>query len=125
MQYSRLDDCKVFIEGDSIEVWYCRTTGPYVQNIELDLKNLESTHVLIGTIDGIVEAEGMKPADLVYWIYGFLQDKAWNRNGEAEALISNKGLTRTSFTVGDLIRFKRGKRKITFRSKLNGSWERF
>jgi hypothetical protein len=58
-----------------------------------DPKNLEKTHVLLGTIDS-------KDLDD---IYHKMQGEMWSPRGEARELIRGKGLTHTSMSVGDVV----------------------
>ena len=58
-----------------------------------DPKNLEATHVLLGTVQAI-RAED---------VFSLMQGESWSPNGEAREMIQAKGLWHTSMSVGDLM----------------------
>ena len=61
-------------------------------------KHLEKTHVKLGTL-----AETNKER-----IYQMLQGEVWSPNGEANKLIRSLGISHTSMSVGDVIKFPNG-----------------
>lgn len=63
-----------------------------------DCKNLEKTHVKLGTL-----AETNKER-----IYQMLQGEVWSPNGEANKLIRSLGISHTSMSVGDIIKLPNG-----------------
>lgn len=123
MQYSQLDDCKMFEPGNAIEVWYARNPS-FDTSSTLDVDNLEQTHAHVGSIGGIVGVSNITLTDLLDRLFGAMQGECWSPKGEARTLIQSKGLSHTSLSVGDVICFKSKTQTIVYRCKPIG-WERF
>lgn len=121
-QYTKLSDCKHFEDGDAFEIWYMRPeffsdfiTG---DTSKLDRANLEKTHILLGQAKNALilmvtkEAHDADPdlsrTIVLEHLYRNLQGEVWSPNGEACDLIESKGLSHTSLSMGDIVRFKDG-----------------
>jgi hypothetical protein len=84
------------LHAGATKVWYYKpAVARYITfgEVKVDPKNLEATHVLLGSI-----AETHLEA-----IFGSLQGECWSPNGEARELITSKELNHTSMSVGDVI----------------------
>jgi hypothetical protein len=108
-QLATLNSCPLFPEGDDVEVWYSKTEyfGPFNlgEYAEFDPQDLSKTHILLGTTD---RPKDEKNRESLSRLFIDLQGENWSPNGEANFLIRRLGLSHTSMSVGDVIRFKTG-----------------
>ena len=63
------------------------------QNMVPSLATLESTHVLVGTVDTTNTEE----------VYMMMQGENWSPRGEANGFIRSLGLKHTSMSMGDVV----------------------
>lgn len=66
------------------------------------LAALDATHTLLMTTQ-VVSNPDKSVQDLLEEVYYQMQGEIWSPNGEARALIREKGLEHTSMSVGDVI----------------------
>ena len=101
--YKSLSDCPLFKEGDEVEVWYMNegffSDGIMGNSGDIDPKNLNKTHVLLGTIDGFTNGIVFENEQIADRLFFLLQGERWSSNGEARELILDKGLFHTSMSV--------------------------
>ncbi len=111
MKYKTLNDCPLFPVGEDVEIWYARLYSFLIMVISKDNvfnpDKIGDTHDLLGTLKSLsgIESGG---ADELATLYRNLQGEIWSPKGEASDLIRSKGLSHTSMSVGDIIRFKNG-----------------
>lgn len=89
---------------DFIEVWYAKR--PDFRNHMIFAQY--ETHVMLGTIRSThVWYDEARQIDEMERVYFALQGEHWSPNGEARWLIEEKGLVRTSMSIGDVLRIIR------------------
>lgn len=100
--YKTINDAEVTNPGlapGSTQIWYIK--DEYFRDAmvifrdkeSISIDELEKTHVLLGSVDETDPEE----------IWVAMQGEHWSPNGEARNLISSKGLSHTSMSVGDVI----------------------
>jgi hypothetical protein len=122
MKFSNLNSCKLFPEGNDIEVWYFRPERfadfSFETPSDFDPNNLSKTHICLGTLADI---KNSGKTEVIERLFRDLQGERWSRNGEARELIRGLGLAHTSMSVGDVIRFKSGEVYLC----KDAGWERY
>jgi len=101
MTYQKLSDAvqsypelSPTLDTGKTQVWFKRENAGALFNVsDPNPNNLNATHILLGAV------KGTDPEELFY----ALQGEIWSPNGEAQGLISNKGLKHTSMSVGDVL----------------------
>ncbi len=93
-----LNDFPGIGQPGNIEIWYYKDNFNTLKPEMVDPDNLESTHVFMGKVS-IENKED---------IFRALQGENYSPDGEANEFIESKGISHTSMSVGDVIKFPDG-----------------
>ena len=103
------------LPGTQIEIWYMRPEFfrdfSFGEIKEFDPKNLDKTHIMLGTIGGLPGLPLSFSTEIrqriLNAIFPAMQGEFWGRDvAQANALVKARELGHSSMSVGDVVRFK-------------------